>query len=153
VDSRHPARTRARLEHTLETLLCDRVIAAWQYDHWDEAHMDRQGWVDLWLKATILIEPPEVIRQQYQRLAQYETATHVAHPAPDSLGARLKRQRRQRGLTLIQAAEQLGISPSYLSRLEQGQRGHNLPMALRRHLEVWLADPLMAAEPPEGSDT
>ena len=56
-------------------------------------------------------------------------------------------------LTLIQAAEQLGISPSYLSRLEQGRRGHNLPMALRRDLEVWLADPLMAAEPSEESDT
>ena len=153
VDPRHPARTRTRLERTLETLLGDRVIAAWQYDHWDEAHMDRQGWVDHWLKATILIEPPEVIRQQYQRLAQYETAPQVALPAPDSLGVRLKRQRLQRGLTLIQAAEQLGISPSYLSRLEQGRRGHNLPMALRRHLEVWLADPLMAAEPPEGSDT
>ena len=48
VDPRHPARTRARLELTLETLLVDRVIAAWQYDHWDEAHMDRQGWVDYW---------------------------------------------------------------------------------------------------------
>jgi hypothetical protein len=68
VDRRHPARTRARLERTLETLLAGWVIAAWQYDRWDEAHATRPGWVDHWLQATILIEPPEVIQQQYQRL-------------------------------------------------------------------------------------
>jgi len=149
VDPRHPARTRARLERTLETLLTDRVIAAWQYDHWDEAHAAHQGWIDHWLHATILIEPPEVIQHQYQRLAQYEATTRATLPAPDSLGARLKRQRQQRGLTLIQAAEQLGISPSYLSRLEQGRRGHNLPAALQQQLEIWLADLPIAAEPLE----
>jgi DNA-binding XRE family transcriptional regulator len=153
VDRRHPGRTRARLERCLETLLADRVIAAWQYDRWDEGHATRQGWVDHWLQATILIEPPEVIQQQYQHLAQHEAATRVALPAPDSLGERLKRRRRQRGLTLIQAAEQLGISPSYLSRLEQGRRGHSLPTAVQRPLDAWLADPPEAAEAPDESGT
>ena len=94
-----------------------------------------------------------MIRQQYQRLVQYEAATQAILPAPDSLGARLKRRRQQRGLTLIQAAEQLGISPSYLSRLEQGRRGHSLPTIVQRHLEAWLADPPIAAEAIEESAT
>jgi len=149
VDRRHPGRTRARLERALDLLLADLVIAAWQYDHWDEGHATRQGWVDHWLQATMLIEPPEVIQQQYQRLAQHEAATRAALPAPDSLGERLKRRRRQRGLTLMQAAEQLGISPSYLSRLEQGRRGHSLPVAVQRRLDTWLAAPPEAAEAPE----
>ena len=146
VDRRHPGRTRARLERALDLLLADLVIAAWQYDHWEESHATRQGWVEHWLQATILIEPPEVIQHQYQRLAQHEAATRAALPAPDALGERLKRRRRQRSLTLIQAAEQLGISPSYLSRLEQGRRGHSLPAAVQRRLDTWLADPPAAAE-------
>lgn len=149
VDHRHPARTRARLEHALDTLLRDHVIAAWQYAQWEEALASRPGWMDHWLQATIMIEPPDVIQQQYERLAHHEATVRAALPTADTLGARLRRQRRRRGLTLIQAAEQLGLSPSYLSRLEQGRRGDRLPSAVLRHLEEWLADLPDAAGEPE----
>lgn len=145
MNRRHPARTRARLERMLETLLTDQVLSAWQYHHWDEAHATQPGWINHWLQATILIEPPEVIRQQYQHLARPEQAPPRAALPAATLGARLKQRRQQRGLTLVQAAEQLGISPSYLSRLEQGRRGRSHPSALQRRLDIWLADASDAA--------
>jgi len=37
LDPQHPGRTRARLEQALEILLRDHIIAAWQYDQWDES--------------------------------------------------------------------------------------------------------------------
>jgi hypothetical protein len=140
VDRAHPGRTRTRLERALDRLLADGVIAAWQYERWEEACASRPGWVERWLQATLLIEPPAVLQQQYQRLA-HEAAAPPTLPAPDTLGTRLKRRRQQRGLTLIQAAEQLQMSPGYLSRLEQGRRGQRLPAAVQRKLDTWLADP------------
>jgi transcriptional regulator with XRE-family HTH domain len=60
-------------------------------------------------------------------------------PAPDSLGARLKRQRQRLGLTQLQVAEQLGLSPSYLNRLERGQRGKKLSTVGLQKIEAWIA--------------
>jgi len=148
LDRAHPGRTRIRLERALDRLLADKVLAAWQYDRWEEARASRAGWVEHWLQATILVEPPAVIQQQYQQLASVEAAA-PALPAPDTLGSRLKRRRHQRGLTLIQAAEQLQMSPGYLSRLEQGRRGQRLPAAVQHKLDTWLtAGGETPAEPP-----
>jgi len=138
LDRRDPARTRARLEKALDTLLQDHVIAAWQYDRWEERLVTRRGWAQHWLQGTILIEPPESIRATYQRLARHEAPPRPALPAPASLGERLKRQRTTLGLTQLQAAEQLGISPSYLNRLEQGNRGKKPSPAMQRTLDTWL---------------
>ena len=138
LDRRDPARTRARLEKALDTLLQDRVIAAWQYDRWEEHLVTRRGWAPHWLQTTILIEPPESIRGTYQRLARHETTAQPALPAPASLDERLKRHRKALGLTQLQAAEQLGISPSYLNRLEQGNRGKKLSLAVQRTIDTWL---------------
>jgi DNA-binding XRE family transcriptional regulator len=46
------------------------------------------------------------------------------------VGARLKRVRRQRGMTLTGVAEATGISKSTLSRLETGQRRPTLELLL-----------------------
>jgi transcriptional regulator with XRE-family HTH domain len=48
----------------------------------------------------------------------------------DHVGARLKRLRRQRRLTLTRVAESTGISKSTLSRLETGQRRPTLELLL-----------------------
>jgi len=138
LDRRDPARTRARLEKALDTLLQDRVIAAWQYDRWEEHLVTCRGWAPHWLQTTILIEPPESIRGTYQRLARHEATAQPALPTPASLGERLKRHRKALGLTQLQAAEQLGISPSYLNRLEQGNRGKKLSLAVQRTIDTWL---------------
>jgi DNA-binding XRE family transcriptional regulator len=144
----HPARTRARLEQALEILRHDRIIAAWQYDRWDEACATRRGWGKVWLHATILIEPPESVRTHYQHLTRHEARAPQALPAALTLSARLRQRREQLGLTLTQVAEQLGVSPSYLHRLEQGHRGKRLPTKLQQHLETWLATSLSQDEVP-----
>ena len=92
LDRRDPARTRARLEKALETLLQDLLITAWQYERWDETWATRRGWGQHWLHATILIEPPEVIRAAYRRLERHETPPPKvpARLAAAALGERLK---------------------------------------------------------------
>jgi len=147
---RDPARTRARLEKALDILLHDRIIAAWQYERWDEAATARRGWGQVWLQATILIEPPDNVRTHYQRLTQHEAPAPLPLPAPLTLGARLRQRRQQLGLTLTQVAEQLRISPSYLHRLEQGHRGKRPAAKLQQRLEAWLAAPLGQDETPPG---
>lgn len=150
---RKPFLTRARLEKALDTLLQDRVIAAWQYDRWDEACTARRGWADLWLQATILIEPPDVIQNHYQAIARQGEPVRPALLLLGTLGARLRQRRQQLGLTLLQVAEQLGISPSYLHRLEQGRRGQRPTPSLQQRLDTWLAthpgpnEPLLPSTP------
>lgn len=52
------------------------------------------------------------------------------HDVLAEVGGRLKRLRKARQLTLDQLAEETGISPSTLSRLESGQRRPNLELLL-----------------------
>ena len=68
----------------------------------------------------------------------------------DQVGARLKRIRTQRGMTLIGVAEATGISKSTMSRLETGQRRPTLELllALSHAYRVALDD--LVAAPPEG---
>jgi DNA-binding XRE family transcriptional regulator len=143
---RYPARLRARLEKALDTLQRDQVIAAWQYDRWEETLAERHGWAQHWLQATILIESPNSIRETYQRLAQHEAPTPPALPAPTRLGERLKRRRQALGLSQLQTAEQLGVSPSYLNRLERGNRGKKPSAAVQRNIDAWLAAPAVRAD-------
>ena len=145
LDRRDPVRTRARLEKALDTLLRDKVIAAWQYDRWDETLTTRRGWAHHWLQATILLEPPEVIRSTYQRLERHEAPLQKAHIAAADLGERLKQRRQTLGLTQIQAAEQCGVHQATWSRLERGQV-RSMPALLKR-LSPWLA----AATNPTGA--
>jgi DNA-binding XRE family transcriptional regulator len=138
LDTRKPSRTREHLENVLDTLLHDEVITAWQYDRWEETLTTRRGWASHWLQATLLIEPPESIRATYRRLARHEAAAPRVLPLPASLGERLHQRRKALGLTQLQAAEHLGLSPSYLNRLEQGQRGKKLTPAVQRAIAAWL---------------
>jgi transcriptional regulator with XRE-family HTH domain len=68
----------------------------------------------------------------------------------DQVGARLKRIRTQRGMTLTGVAEATGISKSTMSRLETGQRRPTLELLLSlSHAYRVALDDLVAA-PPEG---
>jgi len=128
VDRRRLTWQRARLEKALDTIQHDQVLATWQYA---QEHAD-------WPKSTLLLEPPDVIREQYQHLEQLEAPRRRQVLAPDALGARLKRRRQALGLSQIQAAEQLGLHQGHFSRLE---RGHVTPSpAVRTRLETWCAD-------------
>jgi DNA-binding XRE family transcriptional regulator len=127
VNQRRLARQRARLEKALDTIQEDQVIAAWQYAK-EAAY---------WPDSTVLIEPPDRIREQYQHLERHETPRRRALPAPGTLGERLKRRRQALQLSQIQAAEQLGLHQGYYSRLE---RGYVTPSpVVRTRLETWCA--------------
>src|SRR3954451_4939350 len=82
-------------------------------------------------------------------LVEDTSATAIA-AVLDQVGARLKRIRTQRGMTLTVVAEATGISKSTLSRLETGQRRPTLELllALSHAYRVALDD--LVAAPPEG---
>ncbi len=129
VNSRRLAWQRAHLEKTLDTIMDDTVLAAWQYAHLDEAY---------WPRSTILLEPPDSIRETYQHIEQHEEPRHKALPDPSTLGERIKHQRKALRLTQLQAAEQIGISPGYLNRLEKGTRGKATSVAIQKTITSWL---------------
>lgn len=75
-------------------------------------------------------------------------------PAPSSdrklfLGARLKRLRRELGLTQTRMAEDLGVSPSYLNLLERNQRPVTAQVLLRL-AEAYDLDLKSLSSDPEG---
>lgn len=116
---------RDHLERTLDTIQHDQAITTWQYAQE----------CDDWLKSTILIEPPDPIREQYQQLEWHEAVKRQRLPLPDALGERLRRRRQALGLSQIQVAEQLGLHQGYFSRLE---RGHATPsQTVLKRLESW----------------
>ncbi len=48
----------------------------------------------------------------------------TVHPASEALGERLRRRRKEFGLTAKSVARAAGVSPSYLSQLERGKQDH-----------------------------
>lgn len=127
---RRAAWQKERFEKALDTILADGGLAAWQYQEFNVAE---------WWRSTVLLEPPEIIRATYQRLARHEAPPARALPAAPTLGERLKRRRLALGCSQIQAAEQLGISQAYLSFVERGVKTR-LSLALQRKLQAWLGE-------------
>ena len=76
-----------------------------------------------WLQATILIEPPEVIRATYHRLERHESSSPKVPTrlAAAALGERVKQRRLALGWSQIQAAEHFKVHQATWSRLEHGQ--------------------------------
>ncbi|MGM9923074.1 MAG: helix-turn-helix domain-containing protein [Bacillus sp. (in: firmicutes)] len=128
MNHRTPSRTRDRLEKALDTLLEDGVIAAWHYEKWDEAIADYKGWARLWLNATLIIEPPMIIKEQYRSIerSRKEKAVPQAmqwrNETTASFGEQLRMARNRLHLSLQQLAKELEISPSYVSNIERGIR-------------------------------
>lgn len=138
LNARNPDRTRGRLEKALDTLRDDGVIAAWQYDRWDEDTAGRRKWGPLWLEATVLVEPPEEVQEHYRSLERRERVI-VPNVECETLGARLRATRNARELSQLQAAEQMGISQAYLSLLERGKvTEERLSASLRLRVMRWL---------------
>ena len=66
------------------------------------------------------------------------------------LGARLKRLRRDLGLTQTRMAEDLGVSPSYLNLLERNQRPVTAQVLLRLAEAYDLDLKSLATDPEDG---
>ena len=128
INERTPSRTRDRLEKALDTLHEDGIIGGWYYDHkWDEKVAETRGWYRLWKNASIIIEPPAIITEQYQSIqkrkkAKPSSGTLMPLSSLNLLGQQLRLVRNHLELTLNQAAEEIGVSPSYLSHIECGSK-------------------------------
>jgi hypothetical protein len=140
LDARRPAVTRERLEKALDTLQRDGVIAAWQYERWEEGLANQRGWGQLWLEATLLIEPPAAVKEHYQPLVRHRPPAPPA-ALPERLGERIRRRRKELGLNQRAVGEALGVTQAYVSMLERGKIPDEAPSpAFRRRLEAWLAE-------------
>lgn len=124
IDSEHPSRTRERLEKALDTLASDHIIENWQWDDYNEEIAGQRGWAEQLPNWTVLITPPETIRQAYMNIftPAQRAATALEPAAEASWAERLQARRTQLGLSQTQAAEQIGIAQSYYSMLEKGTR-------------------------------
>jgi DNA-binding XRE family transcriptional regulator len=166
LNERRPSATRDRLEKALDTLQHDGVISSWQYDRWDETIAQQRGWGQVWTQATLLLDPPQVIRETYKSLQSHKgrdkdkdgdeiievkepKQIQQARPAPaepsgsaqtdETLARRIKQHRKKMGLSQTEAADQLGIVQSYLSKIEK----NHLRPALDLHQRIldWLDAP------------
>ena len=131
-----PSRVRSRLEKALDQLHGDAVIAGWQYgEGWREDSLPRQGWLDIWCQAHVVVEAPETIRTAYQNLDQLAAPPPPPKPPKKKpkkpkaekgiykdLAKRLKQRRLELGITQMVAAEQIGISQGYIAQIERGRK-------------------------------
>lgn len=114
-----PARTKDRLEKALETLAGDGVVSAWQYgEGWDEEIVGTPGWAQRWADWRVIVEPPQEIIDHYKTIPPVEMKPQKALPA---ISARLRAALAATGRTQLQAAEDIGISPTTLCRIIKGQ--------------------------------
>ncbi|MBK5463374.1 helix-turn-helix domain-containing protein [Peribacillus sp. TH27] len=129
MNNRTPSRTRERFEKALDTLLEDGVIASWHYEKWDESIADYKGWASIWLNSMILIEPPEIIKDQYRSIEKKQKVrSDIRHSQQESnsqkrsenIGEQIRITRKILNLSLYQLAEELEISAPYVSNIERG---------------------------------
>lgn len=145
VNERTPSRTRDRLEKALDQLLEDGVLSAWHYHKWDETIANNKGWVRLWLDSTILVEPPEIIKDQYRSIEKTKSSSHYSINFQDSaqhkakgvtIGNQLRAIRKQFNLSLLQVSEELEISPSYISNIERGVKTPSVK--IQNNISRWM---------------
>ncbi|WP_458352291.1 helix-turn-helix domain-containing protein [Peribacillus frigoritolerans] len=131
LNDRTPSRTRERFEKALDVLQNDGVIASWHYEKWDESIADYKGWASIWLNSMILIEPPDIIKEQYRSIEKKQkshTGNRLAKQATadlkssEHIGEQIRIKRKKLNLSLYQLAEELGISAPYVSTIERGMK-------------------------------
>src|SRR5699024_8838919 len=125
INKRKPSRTRQRLEQALDRLQDDGLIRSWEYVDWDESIAEKYGWARLWNNTTIVIDPPEIIKEQYRTISKkgYVRPTSKRSVKKQTqLGLQLRSYRQKLGLTLVQTAEELDVSAAYISSIERGKR-------------------------------
>lgn len=133
---RFPNRIRERLEKALDTLKQDKVISQWQYDraNHEQELEQQQTWYPIWLRWTVDIQPPPEIRTHYGSL----NPANSADVAGVSVGQRLRQRREHLKLSQTDAAKQIGIDRSLLSRIEQDKRTPSQNDLVK--IERWLGE-------------
>ncbi|MGG3942142.1 helix-turn-helix transcriptional regulator [Peribacillus psychrosaccharolyticus] len=142
LNTRVPSRTRERFEKALDTLLEDEVIASWHYEKWDESIADYKGWATVWLNSKIIIEPPDIIKDQYrtiekkQKVRVDDQRESKSHNEKNILGEQIRITRKTQKLSLYQLAEELEISAPYVSNIERGIKTPSIK--IRTKMKKWL---------------
>lgn len=130
-NERMPSRTRDRLEKALDTLQQDGLIQSWHYEKWNELIADQKGWGRVWAHSTIVIDPPEYVKEQYRPIKRNQSVQSIPKAQPDHysvegsteiMGSRVREIRERLNLSLHEAAEEIQISSSYLSSIERGRK-------------------------------
>lgn len=135
-----------RFEDALHRLRADGQIAGWCYTdglpsikELDDALP--RGWLDQWLQREISIEAPQGLQVAYQARAKKAPAVEAPKPAQRTepgIGQRFRALRSALGISALQAARELELDNSLLSRIESGKR---LPTSEQRaKLEGWMRD-------------
>jgi len=130
INKRTPSRTRERFEQALDKLQEDHLIHNWEYINWDETVAAKNGWSRLWMQTKIIVNPPVEIKEQYRTISENTASKGKRNrlnkqlPAKEytQLGNQLKRHREKLGLTLVQVAKELDLSPSYISTIENDKK-------------------------------
>ena len=133
-----PQRKKDRFEKALDTLHADGVIAAWEYEEStfvDPLARPRQGWEGLWLGSTIFVEPPDIVKDFCDVVADRKNTidkkkTRGLPPREKTdVGARLKAWRELLKLSQRAATDKpnargggASISQGYLSLIERGKK-------------------------------
>jgi DNA-binding XRE family transcriptional regulator len=136
----NPLRTKERLEKAFDTLQRDKVITGWQYEHANEDIVGKKGWWKEWLIWKVIVEPPQEIIDQYKKIMKpvvkkREVLPMRNQPQAPAFGELIKKTRLKRGLSQMQAAEEIGVTQSTLSRVEIGK---TMDYNTRKLLKKWL---------------
>lgn len=138
LNERAPMRTRERLEKTLDTLMQDGVIADWHYVKWDEQIATTRGWAKYWLNTALIIEPADQVKEHYASIEQNNRYRQAPPPTQkdDVVGAQLTALRKSKKLTILQLAEQLGVTAPHISNIEKNKARPS--PALRKKIIAWM---------------
>ena len=142
---RYGSRVKDQFENILDTLQQDGIIKQWSYINFDERFIekDRRWFADHWLNAKVQIVPPSEITdlskdinlnllesdQQYEQMNFAEllknlTESEVAASSTEEIEItpeNIKKVRISRKKKLSEAAKEIGISHTTLSRYENGK--------------------------------
>lgn len=122
----NPRKTKNRLEQALDTLCKDKIFSSWQYQKCNEEIVGKKGWVQHWLDWVLIVEPSQEVLDQYEKIkplpaSKNERVINI-HPPCSELVENMKAKRKERSMTQLQAAEEIGIAPNYYAMLERGVR-------------------------------
>ncbi|MDD4238652.1 MAG: helix-turn-helix transcriptional regulator [Desulfotomaculaceae bacterium] len=141
VSKHNPIQTKVRLEKALDILQQDHIITGWQYESVNEEIVGTKGWWKEWLIWKIIIEPPQEIMDHYGKIRGPKIKKREAPPtccqdrSTTFMGPIVKKARLQSGLSQMQAAEEIGVDQSTMSRLE---RGKSTDGRTRHLIKKWL---------------
>jgi DNA-binding XRE family transcriptional regulator len=141
-------RTRDRFDEAMLALLEAGIFSRVEWpDGCGPQDPDRgRGWVHRWLNARVRIQlpedPPELPSQPRVLPPPRRSGRRPGGPSPEQRidGSAVRQARIQKGLSQQALADQLGISVSYLSLVENGRRIPSRAFAVR--LRAWLEEAL-----------